>query len=68
MKIEEVNISEIKVGDTIIHHGQQRTVCRRVFGYDAFVGVLLWGDSYNMGSVLVKKVTFPRWFKGVKYY
>lgn len=67
MKIEEVHISEIKVGDTIIHHGQQRTVCRRTFGYDSFVDVLLWGDSYNMGNIKVKRVTFPRYYKGVKY-
>lgn len=67
MKIEEVNISEIKVGDTIIHHGQQRTVCQRAFGHDPFIGKLLWGDSYNMGHMPVKKVTFPRWFKGVRY-
>lgn len=67
MKITEVHISEIKVGDTIIHHGQQKTVCRRAFGYDSFIGVLLWGDSYNMGNIKVKRVTFPRWYKGIRY-
>ena len=67
MKTEEVHISEIKVGDTIIHHGQRRTICRRAFGHDPFVGALLWGDSYNMGHIKVKRVTFPRWYKGVKY-
>lgn len=67
MKIEEVHISKIKVGDTVIHHGQQRTVCRRAFGHDPFLGVLLWGDSYNTGNLKVKRVTFPCWFKGVRY-
>jgi len=67
MKITEVHISEIKVGDTIIHHGQQKTVGRETFTYDSFVGVLLWGDSYNMGNTLVKRITFPRWYKGVRY-
>jgi len=67
MEITEVSISKIKVGDTVIHHGQQRTVCIRAFGYDPFVGVLLWGDSYNMGNTKVKKITFPRWYKGVRY-
>ena len=67
MRIEEVHISEIKVGDTIIHHGQERTVCKRTFSHDSFVGVLLWGDSYNMGNIKVKRVTFPSWFQGVKY-
>lgn len=68
MKITEVHISKIKVGDTVIHHGQQRTVCARAFTYDSFVGVLLWGDSYNMGNILVKRITFPRWYKGDAYY
>lgn len=68
MKIEEVHISHIKVGDTVIHHGHQRTVCRRTFVTDSFVGLMLWGDSYNMGKVKVKRVVFPRWFKGEAYY
>lgn len=67
MKITEVHISEIKVGDTIIHQGHQKTVCRRAFSYDFFIGVLLWGDSYNMGNIKVKRITFPRWYKCVKY-
>lgn len=67
MKTTEVHIGQIKVGDTIIHHGQLRTVCRRAFGYDSFYGILLWGDSYNSGRTTVQKVTFPRWYKGVKY-
>lgn len=67
MKITEVHINQIKVGDTITHHGHLRTVCRRTFGYDSFHGLLLWGDSYNSGRTTVQKVTFPRWYKGVKY-
>ena len=66
MKITEVHINQIKVGDTIIHHGQLRTVCRRAFGYDSFHGILLWGDSYNGGHTTVQKVTFPRWLNGGK--
>ena len=66
MKITEVHISEIKVGDTVVHHGQLKTVCRRAFGYNSFHGILLWGDSYNSGHILVQRVTFPRWYKGVK--
>lgn len=66
MKITEVHISHIKPGDTVIHHGQLKTVCRGNIGNDSFHGVMLWGDSYNSGRIAVQKVTFPRWFKGVK--
>lgn len=66
MKITDVHISQIKPGDTVIHHGHQKTVCRGNIGYDSFHGVTLWGDSYNSGRIAVQKVTFPRWFKGVK--
>ena len=66
MKITEVHISQIKPGDTIIHHGQLKTVCRRALGYDSFHGNLLWGDSYKSGHAFVQKVTFPRWLNGVK--
>lgn len=48
----------------MIHNGVMRTVCRRAFSHDNFVGLMLWGDSYNMGSKLVERVTFPVFYKG----
>ena len=45
MEITKVNIKDITVGDTVIHNGNLKTVCRRAFSYDSFVGVMLWGDS-----------------------
>ena len=65
--VTKVSIKDITVGDTVIHNGNLKTVCRRAFSYDSFVGVMLWGDSYNMGNIKVKRVTFPRWYKGVRY-
>lgn len=64
MEINKVNIKDITVGDTVIHNGGIKTVCRRAFSYDGFVGVMLWGDSYNVGQKLVERVTFPRFFQG----
>ena len=64
MVITSVNIKEITVGDTVIHNGVMRTVCRRAFSHDNFVGLMLWGDSYNMGSKLVERVTFPVFYEG----
>lgn len=64
MEITKVNIKDITVGDTVIHNGRLKTVCRRAFSCDSFVGVMLWGDSYNMGRKMVERVTFPRFFQG----
>jgi len=66
MEITKVNIKDITVGDTVIHNGGLKTVCRRAFSCDNFVGDMLWGDSYNMGRKLVERVTFPRFFQGKK--
>lgn len=64
MVITKVNIREITVGDTVIHHGHLKTVCRRAFSYDEFFGVKLWGDSYMLGRKPVERVTFPKWHAG----
>lgn len=68
MIIKECSISDVKVGDTVIHHGVVKTVCKRSFSENNFVGVMIWGDSYNLGRTPVKIVIYPRWFKGVMYY
>ena len=50
----DVHISEIKIGDTILHNGKVRTVCNRTLNYSEFMGTTLFGDSYRIGY---KKVT-----------
>lgn len=55
-KIKEVHISIIKHGDTILHvDGIVKTVsiCNIKRG---FCGIALFGDSYRMGTMLVKKI------------
>jgi len=64
MKTENVHISKITVGDTVIHNGEMRTVCRRAFSRDSFVGLMLWGDSYNLGRKLIERVKFNRFYQG----
>ena len=58
MNTEEVHISCIKVGDTVIHNEVMKTVCRRDIGGDTFIGPTLWGDSYRLGTIPVKRVSF----------
>ena len=57
MKTEMVNKHEIKNGDTVVHNGELRTVCKRAFSNDDFMGLLLWGDSYRLGYKPVERVT-----------
>lgn len=56
--IKPVHISQIQVGDTIIHtDGLMRTVCKNNITH-GFAGKGLFGDSYRLGMNLVKKVVF----------
>jgi hypothetical protein len=52
--MEQVHITEIRSGDAIMHNGELKTVCNRTLKYSSFMGVTLFGDSYNLGY---KKVT-----------
>lgn len=52
---EEVHISQIRLGDTILHTvGNVRTVCRSNIKMDNFMGITLFGDSYRSGTIPVK--------------
>ena len=55
-KIIEVHISTIKNGDTILHTDNKiTTVCNNNIKR-GFCGITLFGDSYNMGKISVKKI------------
>ena len=55
-KIQEVHISVIKNGDTILHTDNKiTTVCNNNIKR-GFFGITLFGDSYNMGTIRVKKI------------
>lgn len=57
----EVHISEIRPGDTILHiDGKIRTVCRNNIRKDNFMGVSLFGDTYRLGTIPVKKLLISR--------
>lgn len=56
-KIEEVHISTIKSGDTILHTDNKiTTVCKNNITRCSFMGTCLFGDSYRSGRLLVKKI------------
>lgn len=54
----EVHISQIRPGDTILHiDGIVRTVCRSDIKQNSFMGISLFGDTYQLGTIPVKKLT-----------
>jgi len=55
MQKSPVHITAIKPGDTVLHHGELRTVCRDDLK-SGFMGVTLFGDSYVLGRVPVVRV------------
>lgn len=64
MEIIEVHIKEIKVGDTVFHEGNIRTVGRNNLKDTGFMGYQLFSDSYNLGQKKVKKVIYPQFYQG----
>lgn len=56
-KVEEVHISTIQAGDTILHtDGLIRTVGNMNIRHGSFMGITLFGDSYRLGNTLVKRL------------
>jgi len=58
MTTTKVHISQIVNGDTIEHLGKFVTVNSHNIKRDSFMGVSIFGDSYNLGYKLVTKVNF----------
>jgi hypothetical protein len=58
-KIVEVHISTILIGDSIIcNDGFERTVSKVNINRGSFFGTSIFGDSYSLGRLLVKKVEY----------
>ena len=55
---EQVHISKIGIGDTIIHDNHERTVCKSNIIHDSFMGTSLFGDSYNLGYKFVTRIKY----------
>lgn len=55
---EEVHISKIKAGDTIMHNGVLTTVSGNNIKTCSFMGITLFGDSYRSGYKKVTRINF----------
>ena len=60
-KIVEVHASTISIGDTIIcNDGFERTVGKGNIKRDRFMGTSIFGDTYRLGRLPVKKVIYEQ--------
>ena len=59
-EIEQVHISMIRAGDTILHDNKETTVTQGNIRKCSFMGITLFGDSYHLGHKLVKRLKFKR--------
>lgn len=64
--IEPTHISEIRQGDIIERDGQLITVSAAFIRRCPFMGLSLYGDSYNLGRKLVKRAVVVRCLEGRK--
>lgn len=62
-KIILKHIDDIKVGDTIIQNSQMKTISKTNIIRDSN-GRRINGDSYMLGTKLVKVVLFKQWYQG----
>ena len=56
LTIETTHIKDIKVGDTVLFHGVEKTVTAKDITEESFMGRSLFGDSYCLGYRAVLKV------------
>lgn len=66
-EITNVHIDNIMPGDTVEHNGKMMTVCRSDIKRGTFMGTTLFGDSYRLGRIPVKKVNIQRAMPGKCY-
>jgi hypothetical protein len=57
---EKIHIDLLRVGDTILHNGEVKTISGNNLKRGGFMGTTVFGDSYNSGN---KKVTLIRKLK-----
>lgn len=58
--LENVHICKIVPGNTILHNGTLKTVCKNNITWDKDMGTKLFGDSYNLGYKPVKRARILR--------
>jgi len=63
-RFEFVDMGMIEVGDTVVIEGVPKTVGKNDIRKGGFMGDRLFGINSQFGRVLVKRVLFPRMYRG----
>ena len=58
MKIIDVHISTLRIGDTVMFEGSQRTLSKSNFSFIEGMGRTIYGDSYQLGRKPVQRIIF----------
>ena len=53
--VDEVNIAEIRPGDTVLREEHLVTVCAHNLKRDPFLGLTLFGATYRLGRAPVQR-------------
>jgi hypothetical protein len=64
--MQSIDIFELRVGDTIIHNNELKTVSGKDLKR-SFCGKTVFGDSYNMGTKKVVRIPPNELHKYLKY-
>ncbi len=59
-EILKTHVCDISPGDTILFHGEMKTVYKSSIKRDKFMGTSIFGDCYMGGRKLVEKVVIKR--------
>ena len=52
----KVKLSDLCVGDIVIHNGIEKTITKNNLKHSKFMGTTFEGDSYNLGTKLIEKI------------
>lgn len=63
-EIVKTHVCDILPGDTILFHGELKTVCKSNIKRDKFMGTSIFGDCHMGGRKPVEKVVIKRAMPG----
>lgn len=64
MKTETVDVSNLKIGDTVLVKGEMKTVSRDNFKKDPFMGYSFYGTNARIWKS-IERVLFETWRCGI---
>lgn len=60
MKTKTIHISQVRVGDVILHENTIKTLSAQYLKKNGFMNTSIWGDSYELGTKPVIKFIWDK--------